>query len=355
MDVWRIESSREALIIPSAMTGQTIQLDHGSPRGCSQELLAELIAPALGAADGGAGEASLLELDGALIAMSSDAFVLDPLFFGNGDIGRLAVCATVNDLAVNGAVPRYLTLSLVIEQGLAVADLERVLDSVRVAALEAEVEVVAGDTRVVPSGAADRLFINATGVGELERDLDLGVAHVRPGDAVIVTGALGEHGLHVLALREGLDCAGRVLSDCAPLSGLIWNLLEDYGSEIHCMRTLVRGGLGVTLNELADHAGVSIEVEEHHLPVARETRAAAERLAVDPLYLPSAGSICVLVERAAAAEVLELLRWQPQGQAAQILGIVRERRGSAVTVLRPDGGGESVLAPRSGAPLPRLC
>jgi hydrogenase expression/formation protein HypE len=356
MDVWWIDSSREALIIPGRMTGQTIQLDHGSPRGCSEELVAELIAPALGAAHAGhAGETEALELDCARIAMTSDAFVVDPLFFGNGDIGRLAVCGTVNDLAVRGAVPRYLSLSLVIEQGLAVADLVRVLDSVRMTAVEAEVEVVAGDTRVVASGAADRLLINATGVGELERQLDLGAGRVRPGDAVIVTGRLGNHGMHVLALREGLDCAERVLSDCVPLGGLVWNVLEDYGREIRCMRALTRGGLGAVLNEIAGGAGVSIEVDEHRLPVPGETRRAAERMAVDPLYLPSAGSICLVVEGAAASDILELIRWQPQGQAAQIVGTARERGGGAVTVVRPDGGGESVLAPRSSVPLSRLC
>jgi hydrogenase expression/formation protein HypE len=356
MDVWGIESSRGARIIP-AMTGGTIELDHGAGGGVSRELIEGLIAPRLGAARAGLVEdGAALELDVARIAMTADAFVVDPVFFDGGDIGRLAVCGTVNDLAVRGAVPRYVTLALVIEQGLRVADLARVLDSARAAAVEAEVEVVAGDTRVVRRGEADKLFVNATGVGELVRPVDFGAARVEPGDAVIVTGWLGDHGVDVLSLRAGLDLAERVVSDCAPLGGLVWNVLEDYASQVHCMRDLARGGLVGVAHELADAAGVAIELEEHRVPIGRGTRTAAARLAVDPLHLPSAGAICVVVEGAAAANVLELIRWQPQGQAARIVGTVRERgpERAAVTMVRPDGGAAKLLAPRSGAELARL-
>jgi hydrogenase expression/formation protein HypE len=349
-----LASAGESLILRSQMTGETIQLDHGAGGASSRELIADLIAPRLGA---GAAEgmelSAVLELDVTRIAVSSDTFVVDPIFFGNGDIGRLAVCGTVNDLAVSGAVPRYLTLSLVLEQGLPIADLARVLDSVRETAVEADVEIVVGDARVVRRGEVDKLFIGATGVGELTQELDLGASRVRPGDAVIVTGELGNHAVHILSLREGLGSEQRVLSDCAPLDGLVWNVLEDYAPQLRCMRAVARGGLGGALNELAGGAGVSIELEEHRLPVARETRALAARLGVDPLYLPSEGSICMVVEGSATSEVLELIRWQPQGQSAQIVGTVRERGRGAVTMVRPDGG-ETLVELFAGVELPRL-
>ncbi len=338
-----------------AMTSATIELDHGAGGGLSRELIEGLIAPRLGAARAALLEDGVaLELDVARIATAADAFAVDPIFFDGGDIGRLAVCGMVNDLAVGGAVPRYVTLALVIEQGLRVADLARVLDSARAAAVEAEVEVVAGDTRVVRRGEADKLFVNATGVGEVAAPLDLGAARVEPGDAVIVTGGLGDHGVDVLSLRARMDLAERVVSDCAPLGGLVWNVLEDYASQVHCMRALARGGLAGIANELADAAAVSIELEEHRLPVGRGTRAAAAQLEVDPLYLPSAGAICVVVEGAAAVNVLELLRWQPQGQAARIVGTVREHGAAAVTLVASDGGGATALAPHPEVELPRL-
>jgi hydrogenase expression/formation protein HypE len=337
------------------MTAATIQLE-SEGGGSGQDLLAELIAPRLGAVApaGRLADSAVLDLDAKRIALATDSFVIDPIFFGNGDIGRLAVCGTVNDLAVNGAVPRYLTLSLVLEQGLPVVDLERVLDSIRAAAEEACVEVVAGDAKVVRSGEVDKLYINTAGVGELAAEVELGSDRVRRGDAVIVTSWLGNHGTHILSLRAGLGHEKRVLSDCAPLDGLVWNVLEDYACEVHCMRDITRGGLGTVLNELAAEAGVAIEIEAHHLPIQRTTRTAAEALGVDPLHLASEGAICMVVDGEAAAEILELLHWQPQGQAAQIVGCVQEDRAGAVTMVRPDGAERSVEM-FSGPRLPRLC
>jgi hydrogenase expression/formation protein HypE len=335
------------------MSGETIQLDHGAGGGLGRELIGSLIAPHVGSSHAGDGDP--LELDVARIAMTTDTFVVDPLFFDGGDIGRLAVCATVNDLATGGAVPRYLVLSLVIEQGLAVADLARVLDSVRAAAAEADVEVVAGDTQVVRAGEADKLFLAMAGVGEFAHDVELDTERVRAGDAVIVTGALGCHGLQILALREGLDAELRVASDCAPLGGLVWNVLEDYAPQVRCMRDLARGGLVGVLDELAGEAAVSIELEEHRLPIGSAARTAAARLGGDPLQLPSGASVCVVVDGAAAADVLELIRWQPQGKAAQIVGTVRERARGAVTLVGPDGGEELVLEPLPGGAPARLC
>jgi hypothetical protein len=186
-------------------------------------------------------DSAVLELDVTRIALTTDSFVIDPIFFGNGDIGKIAVCGTVNDLAVSGATPRYITLSLVLEEGFPIADLERVLDSVREAADQARVEVVAGDTKVVRGGEVDKLFINTAGIGEFAREIELGMSRVTPGDAVIVTGWLGNHSIHILSLREGLGFEERVLSDCAPLDGLVWNVLEDQARGVHCMRDITAG------------------------------------------------------------------------------------------------------------------
>jgi hydrogenase expression/formation protein HypE len=340
--------------------GAAIQLDHGTGGGMSRELIAELIAPRLGAAHAGRMEDSaVLELGAACIAVTTDSFVIDPIFFGNGDIGKLAVCGTVNDLAVSGAVPRYLTLSLVLEEGFPIADLERVLDSVRDAALAAGVEVVAGDTKVVRAGEVDKLFVNTAGVGLFEREPRLGVGRVGPGDAVIVTGWLGNHSIHILSLREGLGFEERVLSDCAPLNGLVWNVLEEYADHVHCMRDITRGGLGTVLNELAAGAGVSIQLEEGRLPIQHETAMAADMLGVNPLYLANEGNLCMCVAREAAAEVLAAVRQHPHGRPAQIVGVVRERAGragiaGAVMVVGADGA-ETVVELLYGAELPRLC
>jgi hydrogenase expression/formation protein HypE len=346
------------------MAGETIQLDHGARGGASGEAIAELIASRLGVAAGpGAvggvrarwpGGGGRLELEAGEIALAGGAFAVDPIFFDGGDIGALAVCGTVNELAACGALARYLTLSLTIEQGLPVADLARVLDSVRAAAEAADVEVVAGDTRVVRRGEADKLFVHTAGVGEFAQRVELSAERLRPGDAVIATGALGAHGLQILARREGLACAGEQPSDCAPLGGLVWNLLEDYAPQVRCMRELLRGGLANVLSELADGAGVSIELDAHRLPVGREARAVAARLGVDPLYLPSAGSICIVVDGAAAAAVLELVRWQPQGRDARLVGTVRERGPGAVTMAAPDGGEAQALARFADMELTRL-
>jgi hydrogenase expression/formation protein HypE len=337
------------------MSAAVIELEHGTGGGMSRELIEGVIAPRLGTAHAGCMEDSaILGLQFTSIAMTTDSFVIDPIFFTGGDIGKLAVCGTVNDLAVSGATPRYITLSLVLEEGLPIDDLTRVLDSVRETAIAAEVAVVAGDTKVVRSGQLDKLFINTSGVGELGRELRLGAARVRPGDAVIVTGWLGNHSIHILSLREGLGFEQQVLSDCAALDGLVWNVLEEFAPHVHCMRDITRGGLGTVLNELAAAANVSIQVDEGHLPIQPETAMAADMLGLNPLYLANEGNICMLVDGELAQEILELVHWEPRGRHGQIVGRVRERAGSAVTLRRRDGS-ESVLEMLYGAQLPRLC
>jgi hydrogenase expression/formation protein HypE len=332
-----------------------IQLDHGTGGGMSQELIAELIAPRLGSAHHGHMEDSaVLRLESDRIALTTDSFVVDPIFFGNGDIGKLAVCGTINDLAVSGAVPRFLTLALVLEEGFPISDLERILDSVRDAAAGAEVAIVAGDTKVVRGGEIDKIFINTTGVGELHYRGELGMSQIAPGDAVIVTSWLGNHSIHILSLREGLGFEKRILSDCAALDGLVWNLLEEHPGDVHCMRDVTRGGLGTVLNEVADGAGVSVLIEEQRLPIQHETAMAADMLGVNPLYLANEGCLCLFVEGEFAQEALDTLHLHPHGRAARIVGTVRERGESAVRMRAKDDS-ESVVEVLYGAELPRLC
>jgi hydrogenase expression/formation protein HypE len=337
------------------MTGKLIELDHGTGGGMSQELIAELIAPRLGSVHHGRMEDSaVLGIDSARIAVTTDSFVIDPIFFGGGDIGKLAVCGTVNDLAVSGAIPRYLTLALVLEEGFPIADLERVLDSVRDAASTAGVAIVAGDTKVVRGGEIDKIFVNTAGVGEVHSAVELGVERIVPGDSVIVTSWLGNHSIHILSMREGLGFEQRIPSDCAPLNGLVWNVLEEHAEHVHCMRDVTRGGLGTVLNEVADGAGVSMSIEHAQLPIQVETAMAADMLGVNPLYLANEGCLCMFVEGESAKDVLETLRLQPNGRAARIVGSVRARGKSAVSMLDTDEK-ESIVEVLYGAELPRLC
>lgn len=338
------------------MSGEgLIELDHGTGGGMSQELIGELIAPRLGSAHAGRMEDSaVLAIETGRIAVTTDSFVIDPIFFGNGDIGKLAVCGTVNDLAVAGAEPRYITLALVLEEGFPLVHLERVLDSVREAALAAEVAIVAGDTKVVRGGEIDKIFINTTGVGEVADGVELGMSRVRAGDAVIVTSFLGNHSIHILSIREGLGFEQRILSDCAPLGGLVWNLLEEHGEHVRCMRDITRGGLGTVLNEVADGAGVSIMLDEQQLPIQHETAMAADMLGVNPLYLANEGCLALFVDGAFAQEIAETVRLHPYGRAAQVVGEVRERGASAVR-MRDGEGEETAIEVLYGAELPRLC
>jgi hydrogenase expression/formation protein HypE len=332
-----------------------IELDHGTGGGMSRELIEDLIAPRLGPVHHGRMEDSaLLELDATRIAMTTDSFVIDPIFFGNGDIGKLAVCGTVNDLAVAGATPRYLTLALVLEAGLPVADLERVLDSIRGAAEEAGIGIVGGDTKVVREGEIDKIFINTAGIGELNPAAEITMSRVSEGDAVIVSGYLGNHSIHILSIREGLGFEQRIPSDCAPLTGLVGAALGEEPAKVHCIRDVTRGGLGTVLNEVADDAGVSVRVQEGSLPIQHETAMAADMLGVNPLYLANEGCLCLFVDGEEAEEILAALRAHPNGAAAEIVGTV-EARGDSAVRMRGEDGAESVIEVLYGAELPRLC
>ncbi|MDI6631371.1 MAG: hydrogenase expression/formation protein HypE [Bacillota bacterium] len=297
-------------------------------------------------------DAATLTVAGGRLAVSTDSFVVSPLFFPGGDIGKLAVCGTVNDLAVSGAKPLYLTASFLIEEGLPLAELERVVASMAGACAEAGVEVVAGDTKVVGRGNLDQLFINTTGVGVIPEGVELGYTRIAPGDRILVNGGIGEHGMAILALREGFGFAGQIASDCAALNGITGALLEKVKG-VKLMRDLTRGGLATAAKEIALAAGCDIYIEEANVPVKPVVRGAAELLGLDPLYLANEGKFMAVVAPEAAEEALAVLRAHPLGKDASVIGEVCAGRGNVY--LRTAFGGTKFLDMLAGMPLPRIC
>ncbi|NLE99657.1 MAG: hydrogenase expression/formation protein HypE, partial [Anaerolineales bacterium] len=253
------------------------------------------------------------------LAFTTDSYVVSPIFFPGGDIGKLAVCGTVNDLAMSGATPRYLSAGFILEEGLPLADLERVVASMAATAREADVQIVTGDTKVVDRGKADALFINTAGVGWVPDGLRLGSEFVRPGDVVVLSGTLGDHGMTIMTQREGLRFEAPLASDCAPLNGLVARMLRAASEAqvvgaIHAMRDPTRGGLATTLNEVAGKAGVGVEVNESAIPVRDAVRAACELLGLDPLYVANEGKLVAFVAPAAADAVLAAMRQHEYGR-----------------------------------------
>ncbi|MCA1852809.1 MAG: hydrogenase expression/formation protein HypE [Beggiatoa sp.] len=332
-----------------------IVLDHGAGGGMSQELVAGTIARTLGDTYIGEMEDSaLVEVPTGRIAMTTDSFVVDPVFFGNGDIGKLAVAGTVNDLAVSGARPLYLTLAIVLEEGFALDELTRILHSIRDTARAAGVRIVAGDTKVVRRGEADGIFLNTTGVGALERSDRLSSRSLRAGDQVIVTGHLGDHSIHILSLREGLGFEQRVHSDCAVLNHVIADLLDACAGEVRCIRDITRGGLGTVVNEFAAASRCTIELAQAALPIRAETAMAADMLGVDVMYLANEGNLCIVVSSSAAETALKSLRTHPETEHAVIVGEVAAHDAVGVFITDPRGRRRRVDF-LYGAQLPRLC
>ncbi|MFF0836247.1 MULTISPECIES: hydrogenase expression/formation protein HypE [unclassified Streptomyces] len=334
---------------------EKVVLDHGAGGGMSQELITDTIAAILGDTYVGEMEDSaLLELPGTRIAMTTDSFVVDPVFFGNGDIGKIAVAGTVNDLAVSGARPLFLTLAVVLEEGFALDDLRRVLRSVADTARAADVKIVAGDTKVVRRGEADGIFLNTAGVGVLQRSCTLSSRSLRPGDRVVVTGFLGDHSIHLLSLREGLGFERRVLSDCAVLSHVVAHLLDVCGDGVRCVRDITRGGLGTVVNEFAQASSVSVLLDEPALPVRPETAMAADMLGVDVMYLANEGNLCLVVAPDRADAALAALRSHPECARAAVVGEVVAGEPGSVAMTGADGRVRPVDL-LYGAQLPRLC
>lgn len=298
------------------------------------------------------GDAALLPPPVGRIAVTTDSFVVKPLFFPGGNIGTLAVNGTINDLVVSGAKPLYLTLGLILEEGLSYDTLEKVISAVALAAQEAGVAIVAGDTKVVEHGHGDQIYINTTGIGIVEDNIDLGPHKVKPGDAIIISGPVGDHGLTVLAARENFGLQG-LKSDCAALHKVILPFLKTLGPAVKWLRDPTRGGLATTLKELATSAQVNIYVNEEDIPIRQEVQGAAEILGLDPLYLANEGKFCAVVEKSAVDRALLFLRQYPLSKEAALIGEVRE--GSGRVYLRTSLGATRELYYLTGLQLPRIC
>ncbi len=330
-----------------------ILLAHGSGGKMAHELITksfirELSNPLLSKMD----DSAVVSFSGKL-AFTTDSYVVSPIFFPGGDIGRLAVCGTVNDLAMSGARPLYLSLAFIIEEGLPYADLKKVVASVKAAVGEAGVQIVTGDTKVVNRGSADKLFINTSGIGIIHDGVKISGSNARPGDIVILSGTIGDHGVAVLSKREGLSFSTKLKSDCAPLGGLVADMLEA-SRDINCMRDPTRGGLATTLNEIAQQSNVGIRIDEEAIPVREEVLGACEMLGLDPLYIANEGKLIAIVPPADAKSVLKAMKRHPYGKDASVIGKVTDEKPGRV-VMNTMIGSSRIVDMLTGDPLPRIC
>jgi hydrogenase expression/formation protein HypE len=348
-------NSLAQLICPAPHPAKdTIVLGHGSGGRLSAELMRSVFLPAfqnpvLARLD----DQAIVDVNGVRLAITTDSFVVKPLFFPGGDIGSLAVHGTINDLAMGGAKPLFLSVAFIIEEGLSIAVLRRVVESLRAAAENAGVEIVTGDTKVVEQGSGDELFINTTGIGLVPAGLELSANRARPGDKVLLSGSIAEHGIAILAQREGLEFECPVESDSAALHGLAAKMLEA-SSEIRCLRDPTRGGVSSTLNEIAGQSRVGIQLEESVIPIREEVRGACEMLGLDPLYVANEGKLIAIIAPDAAETVLRAMRADPLGQNAQMIGTVVESPSPVVTI-RTALGTLRCVDMLAGDQLPRIC
>lgn len=339
--------------LPLTQTG-TVLLGHGSGGRLSADLLRDIFLPALkNPVLERMDDQAVVEMAGLRVAFTTDSFVVNPLFFPGGDIGSLAVHGTVNDLAMGGARPLFLSAAFIIEEGLPMETLRRVVASMQAAAAAAGVQVVTGDTKVVEKGSADGLFINTSGIGIVPPDLSLSADQARPGDRVIVSGTIGDHGIAVMAQREGLEFETTITSDSAPLNSLVEAMLVST-TEIRCMRDPTRGGLSSTCNEIASRSGVGLELVEPDLPVREEVRGACEMLGLDPLYVANEGKLVAIVAPEAADNLVAAMRVHPLGAEARIIGRVTRDHPGLVT-MRSNIGTTRIVDMLSGDQLPRIC
>ena len=330
---------------------EIITLDYGSGGKKTARLIEELLVPAFrNSALEALGDGAIL--DGAeKLAFSTDSFVVDPIFFPGGDIGKLSVCGTVNDLAVCGAEPKYLSLSFILEEGLKLADLRRIVESIRAQAEKAGVQIVTGDTKVVEKGRGDKLYINTAGIGFV-RFPGLGPQNIRPGDAVLVSGTVGDHGTAVMLARSGM-MQGELRSDCAALNTLCRRILET-GAAVRVLRDPTRGGVATTLNEFVEGTALGIVLREDAIPVKPQVRAACGMLGLEPLYCANEGKLLAVVAAEDAGRVLEAMRSTEEGRDAAIIGQVSEAYPGRL-VLETAFGGKRILQKLTGAQLPRIC
>lgn len=374
IDIGPGPDATEVVEIPSPLLGscplpifehKNIVLGHGSGGKLSAELIEKVFVsrfanPTLERMN----DSALLEIAGARLAFTTDSFVVTPIFFPGGDIGSLAVNGTVNDLAMAGAKPLYLSAAFILEEGLAAADLTRVVDSMQAAAAEAGVQLVTGDTKVVNRGKGDQVFITTTGIGQVAADVQLSAERARPGDKILLSGYVGDHGITILSQRENLEFEADLSSDCAALNGLVELMLEEAraagsATSIRCMRDPTRGGVASTLNEIAGRSGVGksgvgMMIEEDAIPVRDTVRGACEMLGLDPLYVANEGKLIAVVAAEAAERVLERMKSHPLGRETRIIGQVAEGPAGMV-LMKTSVGGTRVVDTLFGEQLPRIC
>jgi hydrogenase expression/formation protein HypE len=332
----------------------TVQLDHGSGGRATQELVQEIFARALDnpfLAE--MNDSALLPLDSADIAMTTDSYVVDPIIFPGGDIGSLAVHGTVNDLAMRGARPLYLTAGFILEEGLSLATLRQVAISMGAAAHSAGVMIVAGDTKVVPRGKADKIFINTSGIGIVRKGLRIGGQYAQNGDAILINGTIGDHGMAILCKREGLAFENEICSDSAALHSLVAEMLEVCPT-IHVLRDPTRGGVATSLNEIAGQSNMGVRLEEGSLPIREDVAGACEILGLDPLYVANEGKLLACVPKESASVVLRAMRNHPLGRGARQIGEIVAAEAGRV-VLKTRIGGHRLVTMLRGEQLPRIC
>ena len=338
------------------MDEKIITLSHGSGGKLMQDLINKLILKEFG-------NTILNRLDDSAvldikdknkkIAFTTDSFVVDPIFFSGGDIGKLAVCGTVNDLSMMGAVPKYLSAGVIIEEGFAIDDLKKIIRSMKKTLQEANAQIVCGDTKVVNKGHCDKIFINTSGIGIIDKGLNISASCAKAGDLIIVSGSVGEHGICILSEREGLKFEAKIKSDCAPLNKLVSEMIK-IPKAVHVLRDATRGGVAAVLNEIAGLSNVGIEVQEDQIPVKLNVRGACEILGLDPLYMPCEGRLVAFVDRKKADKVLKIMRKNIYGRGAQILGEVVARHKGEV-YLNTITGSNRILDMPVQEQMPRIC
>jgi hydrogenase expression/formation protein HypE len=352
-------SNPSAVSAPRTLRAETITLAHGAGGKAMRDMIDDIFV-------GGFDNAILAQLEdqarfdvatllkpGERLAMTTDSYVVTPLFFPGGDIGELAVTGTVNDLAVGGATPKYLTCSMIIEEGLAVDDLRRIVASMKRTADAAGVQIVTGDTKVVPKGAADRLFINTAGIGIIPAHIDIASHRAQPGDAILVNGFIGDHGAAIADARGEMALESGIETDCQPLNGLVAAML-DACPDIHCLRDATRGGVATVLNEFAEASDTCMRLNEPAIPVRPAVRGFSEILGLDPLYLANEGTLVAVVPADRAEAVLAAMRRHPAGSNSVQIGRVEASPRSKV-ILQTGFGGERIVDMLVGEQLPRIC
>ncbi len=337
------------------MQHETVQLAHGAGGRLSQALMQRVFMPHLSNVfldllD----DQAKLDLPSGRVAFTTDTYVVSPVFFPGGNIGELAVNGTVNDLAVGGAKPLYLSAGFVLEEGFSLAELEIIVKSMAEAARKAGVMIVTGDTKVVGKGQCDRIFINTSGIGIIRDDTSLSCRNLRPGDTILLSGTVGDHGMAIMTSREGLSFQSRIASDSAALNSMIAAILDAQPSSVHAMRDPTRGGVAATLNELAVSSSVGIEIDESTIPVKPDVRGACELLGIDPLHVANEGKLVLAVAEADAGKILEVMRSFEHGRDAVMIGSVVDLHPGMV-VMRTAFGSRRIIDLPLGEQLPRIC